>query len=732
MKEEGEEEDEEENEGEGEKKKKEEERREEGRGEAGELGDGEESGGEERGNEHGRGVESEIRGGGVDAKKGEGEEGGDGGERGGRVKKRIEVIKQKELKKKPEGTAKMKQKAGQNDNRSENHAILEENPQKELKKKPSNFLNIDLNQEETEREVVGGSGEEGAVVASGLVVGRKDSRFSRVKTNLKVSFQIDQNPPPSFSRNPFGFSTTSKLTESTHLASEEALKTRIYTIVSQFYLVTKFIRVLRNSTIYKSPKYLKKENFSLMNDSSFYLEGWMRNFNIYAKDHLTQLNVFFLLFKWISNNLKMIKFVRKLLKPVNVVFDPINPLRIVWDCLQMGLLIFFFTLIPVQISFEVDLVEELGSFRKVSFYLLLADFFVNLNTAYYEKGELMTSRQRIVRNYLRQNFLRNLISFIYFSPFFALPKAVEFFKGIGLLSPFILDAIPLLFYLKLFTLRRILTRIKEYLFIEEKVYNRLSLLKLIIAIFFFSHLFACIWHYIGCLRKDNWMTALDITTLSWPYRYLYSYYYVVVVMNTVGFGDIVPKNDLERIVAILFIYVACGMFAYTINSIGVIVQDLNKKNKDFNRSVSLVNGYMKQKKIHFDLRIRVQKYLEYIWLEKSGQNEEETHNIINKLSKSLKEELLLSANGVIFKDLPLFYMNFSEETLRRVVYKIKEVSLVPGDMLFVRDETGEDMTLYIVKKGEVEMMGEGMHVIKKVGEGAVCGEVSFFSGKKKK
>ena len=203
-------------------------------------------------------------------------------------------------------------------------------------------------------------------------------------------------------------------------------------------------------------------------------------------------------------------------------------------------------------------------------------------------------------------------------------------------------------------------------------------------------------------------------------------------MNTVSFGDIVPKNDLERIVAIMFIYVACGMFAYTINSIDVIVQDLNKRNKEFNRSVSLVNGYMKQKNIHFNLRIRVQKYLEYIWLEKNGQNEEETQKIINRLSKSLREELLLSANGVIFRDLPLFYMNFSEETLRRVVYQIKEVNLVPGDMLFERDDPGGDMALYIVKKGEVEMMGEGMHVIRKIREGAVCGELSFFSGKKTK
>jgi hypothetical protein len=39
-------------------------------------------------------------------------------------------------------------------------------------------------------------------------------------------------------------------------------------------------------------------------------------------------------------------------------------------------------------------------------------------------------------------------------------------------------------------------------------------------------------------------------------------------MCTVGYGDIVPYNDVERIVAIFGILIACGVFAYSVNSIG--------------------------------------------------------------------------------------------------------------------------------------------------------------------
>ena len=46
-------------------------------------------------------------------------------------------------------------------------------------------------------------------------------------------------------------------------------------------------------------------------------------------------------------------------------------------------------------------------------------------------------------------------------------------------------------------------------------------------------------------------------------------------------------------------------------------------------------------------------------------NLHETQVIINRLSKSLKEELLLNANGLTLKAIPLFSHNFSGESLRK-------------------------------------------------------------------
>jgi len=47
-------------------------------------------------------------------------------------------------------------------------------------------------------------------------------------------------------------------------------------------------------------------------------------------------------------------------------------------------------------------------------------------------------------------------------------------------------------------------------------------------------------------------------------------YFVIVTIATVGYGDILPKNNVEYMIEIVIILLGCGIFAHTINSIGAI------------------------------------------------------------------------------------------------------------------------------------------------------------------
>lgn len=59
---------------------------------------------------------------------------------------------------------------------------------------------------------------------------------------------------------------------------------------------------------------------------------------------------------------------------------------------------------------------------------------------------------------------------------------------------------------------------------------------------------------------------------SWVQIYFYCLYFSIVSMNTVGYGDITPITASERIYASIMIVISCGIFGYSINTIGEIIR----------------------------------------------------------------------------------------------------------------------------------------------------------------
>ena len=195
----------------------------------------------------------------------------------------------------------------------------------------------------------------------------------------------------------------SPLTKQRHPMDKQ--KSKLYNLISQFYVTEKFIQALFNWTIYRKTKKLKTAHFEMINDLAFYPEGWI-SFSIY--DMTMTLKFFFK---------PLIKGAKDLVikKREFLVFHPTSFFRVFWDFLHSIFIIAYLIIIPLELSFEVSVHKELPyNLSAVILVFFLLDILVNLNTAIYEQGKLTIYYKKIMIKYFRSNCLLDSISILYF------------------------------------------------------------------------------------------------------------------------------------------------------------------------------------------------------------------------------------------------------------------------------------------------------------------------------
>ena len=94
-----------------------------------------------------------------------------------------------------------------------------------------------------------------------------------------------------------------------------------------------------------------------------------------------------------------------------------------------------------------------------------------------------------------------------------------------------------------------------------------------------AHFFGCGFHYIGRIeiQKDipnNWLLQLAVDPSESLEVYLDSVYFAFVTATTVGYGDISPVTVYEKIYVMFFTLISSVQFAYTVNTIGSIFQEM--------------------------------------------------------------------------------------------------------------------------------------------------------------
>lgn len=95
-----------------------------------------------------------------------------------------------------------------------------------------------------------------------------------------------------------------------------------------------------------------------------------------------------------------------------------------------------------------------------------------------------------------------------------------------------------------------------------------------------SHMFAMALHLIGIGTSEpmNWLKRIGIEREEWSTHYIYSIYWAITTLVTVGYGDITPQNRYEVVVVIIVELVGISFFGYMINIIGMTLSEIKSRN----------------------------------------------------------------------------------------------------------------------------------------------------------
>lgn len=197
------------------------------------------------------------------------------------------------------------------------------------------------------------------------------------------------------------------------------------------------------------------------------------------------------------------------------------------------------------------------------FSLFIAEICLTFNTALYEEGDIQLDRKKLAIQYAKTNLIYDVASTAALYALFN-DYSIQFV------------------YIVMLRLNRIASyrrEINEFFYIQQRSNTIYTLFNLILSVIVVAHYFACGFNYIAVIEESrssgsssspSWVLSLNIDPEDWVSRYINSVYFSFITMVTVGFGDIKPTTDVEKVYVTLVALISSLIFAYTVNTIGTV------------------------------------------------------------------------------------------------------------------------------------------------------------------
>lgn len=193
-------------------------------------------------------------------------------------------------------------------------------------------------------------------------------------------------------------------------------------------------------------------------------------------------------------------------------------------------------------------------------------------------------------------------------------------------------------------------------------------------------------------------------------QYTASFYYALVTMTTIGYGDIVPKNNAERQFSTIAMLVGASIFAYAITNMCTVVHNLNPSDVFYRGRMDELNDYMTFLRLPSVLKKKAMEYY-FFKTEKSEAHYFNQSAITSSMSRAQSREMLYLLRHKVIEKVPFFGVAgdmMPKNMTADLCARAKSFAMAPDDILCRQGEVSHNM--YIISRGAVRLDRDGEEV----------------------
>ncbi|KAG9508636.1 Potassium voltage-gated channel protein eag, partial [Fragariocoptes setiger] len=409
--------------------------------------------------------------------------------------------------------------------------------------------------------------------------------------------------------------------------------------------------------------------------------------------------------------------------------------KAIWDWVILILTFYTAIMVPFNVAFRSKTSEDLAlliidSIVDVVFFL---DIALNFHTTYVDdSGEVVSDPKIIKKTYLKTWFTVDALSCVPFDLINAWFGGEDDQQGVGSLF-------GSLKVFRLFRLGRVVRKLDHYI-----EYGAAMLFLLVCFYMLVAHWLACIWYAIG--RHDaehgmrhSWLWKLGNVTGT-PYEpfgknvtfprdlvggppiktlYLTSLYFTMTCMTSVGFGNVSPETNWEKIFTIVMMVIGALLYATIFGHVTTIIQQMMSSTAKYHEILSNVREFMKLHEVPQALRERVMDYVISTWAMNKGID---SKRVLGFVPKDMNADICVHLNRKVFNEHPAFRLA-SDGCLRALATEFVMDHSAPGDLLYHVGEVIE--SLCFIVSGSLEVI-QDEEVVAILGKNDVFGDAFWF------